>query len=517
MANRRNHNLYLSLFTGFPGDLGSVAIEADTGRSWTWGELDELSARMANLLAERGALPGSRVCAHVDKSVEALCLYLACLRAGAVFVPLNPAYQAAELEHFVADATPSVVVCGSSGEPWIAPMCARLGVEAVLTLNANGRGSLMDQASRHSKKRAVAARHRDDLAAILYTSGTTGRSKGAMLTHGNLLSNAAALRDYWGWVPGDVLAHALPIFHIHGLFVAAHGALLNGSKMIWLSKFEPKAALDAIRRATVFMGVPTLYVRLLAEKGLSRESTASMRLFAAGSAPLMAETHREWASRTGHAIVERYGMSETGILTSNPYGPDERFGGQSERRAGTVGFPLPGVELRVADGAGKAMKAGEAGGVQVRGPSVFSGYWRLPEKTREEFTSDGFFKTGDVGMVDGRGYLSIVGRGKDLVISGGFNVYPAEIESYMDAMESVAESALIGAPHPDFGEAGVAIVVAKKGSRLDGDEIIKALKSKLANFKIPKRCVVVEELPRNAMGKVQKNLLREQYKFSFAP
>jgi malonyl-CoA/methylmalonyl-CoA synthetase len=350
----------------------------------------------------------------------------------------------------------------------------------------------------------------DDLAAILYTSGTTGRSKGAMLTHGNLLSNATVLKSYWGWRPaaqgGDVLIHALPIFHVHGLFVAIHGALLNGSKMIWLSKFDPKLVLQKMPQATVFMGVPTLYVRLLAEPGLNAEVTRNMRLFIAGSAPLLIETFTDWQARTGHTILERYGMSETTMLTSNPYDA-----GQGERRGGTVGFPLPGVSLRVMDEAGAPVVPGEIGGIEVKGPNVFKAYWRMPEKTAEEFTPDGYFKTGDVGRIDERGYVTIVGRSKDLIISGGYNVYPAEIEGYINELAGVMESAVVGIPHADFGEVGVAVVIAKPGATVVPAQILASLKAKLANFKVPKQCFVVTELPRNAMGKVQKNLLRAQY------
>jgi malonyl-CoA/methylmalonyl-CoA synthetase len=357
----------------------------------------------------------------------------------------------------------------------------------------------------------MARKNANDLAAILYTSGTTGRSKGAMLTHGNLLSNAGVLKDYWGWTEGDVLIHALPIFHVHGLFVALHGALLNGSKMIWFSRFDPKRVVEKLPEATVFMGVPTLYVRLLAEPGLTRKAVRGMRLFIAGSAPLLIETFEEWRERTGHTILERYGMSETIMLTSNPYNP-----AQGERRGGTVGFALPGVRLRVRDDAGRDCTTDEIGNIQVSGPNVFAGYWRMPDKTKEEFTADGFFKTGDVGKIDGRGYVTIVGRSKDLIISGGYNVYPAEIEGYINELPGVAESAVVGVPHPDFGEVGVAIVIAKAGGVLEPDAIVAELKSKLANFKIPKRCFVVPELPRNTMGKVQKALLRKQHKGLFA-
>ncbi|HBH38323.1 MAG TPA: malonyl-CoA synthase, partial [Curvibacter sp.] len=372
-------------------------------------------------------------------------------------------------------------------------------------------GTLLERAAHCADRHTPVPRRADDLAAILYTSGTTGRSKGAMLTHGNLLSNARVLQSYWGWKNGDVLIHALPIFHVHGLFVALHGALLNGSKIIWMAKFDPKKVIEKLPEATVFMGVPTLYVRMLAEPTLTREAVRNMRLFIAGSAPLLLETFQAWQQRTGHTILERYGMSETIMLTSNPY--DAKDG---ERRGGTVGFPLPGVSLRVAGDDGQTLPTGEIGGIQVKGPNVFKGYWRMPEKTKEEFTADGYFKTGDVGKVDERGYVTIVGRSKDLIISGGYNVYPAEIEGYINELPGVAESALVGVPHPDFGEVGVAVVVRKPGVALEPEQIVATLKSKLANFKIPKKCYVVDDLPRNTMGKVQKNLLRDQYKALFS-
>jgi malonyl-CoA/methylmalonyl-CoA synthetase len=377
----------------------------------------------------------------------------------------------------------------------------------VFTLNEDRSGSLLERAAHASDQHAVAIRRPDDAAVIIYTSGTTGRSKGAMLTHGNMLSNALVLKDYWAWrtprAGGDVLIHALPIFHVHGLFVAIHGALINGSKMIWLAKFEPKVVLQHMPRATVFMGVPTLYVRLLADPGLTRAVCAHMRLFISGSAPLLIDTFARWQQRTGHTILERYGMSETIMLTSNPY--------VGERRGGTVGFALPGVAMRVVDDTNKPVPHGEIGSIQVKGPNVFAGYWRLPEKTAEEFTPDGFFKTGDVGRVDAQGYLTIVGRSKDLIISGGYNVYPAELESFINDMPGVLESAVVGVPHPDFGEVGVAVVVPRSGAHLSSDQVLASLKASLANYKVPKRCVVVAELPRNAMGKVQKNLLRAQF------
>ena len=509
-----NHNLYSALRAAFPDDLTAIAVEADNGQSYTWAALDEQSAQMANLLTSLNLPAGARVAVQVEKSVEAMMLYLATLRAGLVFLPLNTAYQSAEMAYFLGNAEPGVVVCTPKNLPWIRELAQAAGTQHVWTLDDNQSGTLLDLARGLSKQHTPVVSGQQDLAAILYTSGTTGRSKGAMLSHGNLLSNAQTLKNYWDWQKGDVLIHALPIFHVHGLFVAIHGALLNGSKMIWLSKFDPKVVLTHLPKATVFMGVPTLYVRLLGEPGLTREVTQNMRLFVAGSAPLLTETFKEWQDRTGHTILERYGMSETCMLTSNPYALDARYA-EAERRAGTVGFPLPGVLLRVQDDEGKTLAIDEVGGIQVKGPNVFQGYWRMPEKTAEEFTSDGYFKTGDVGKIDARGYVQIVGRAKDLIISGGYNVYPAEIESYMNDMPGVAESALVGVPHPDFGEVGVAVVIAKPGAQVEADQLITTLKSQVANFKVPKKCFVLPELPRNAMGKVQKNLLREQYKNLF--
>jgi len=507
----KNQNLFAALRAAFPENLDQIAVETDDELAYSWRDLDRATAMMANLLRSLGLPEGSRIAVQVEKSVEAMMLYLATLRAGYVFLPLNTAYQSAEIEYFIGNAEPAVVVCSPKNFGWVSRIAFQAGTKNVFTLGDDRTGSLLDRAAQHSDRHEIAVAGEDDLAAILYTSGTTGRSKGAMLTHGNLLSNAQVLKKYWGWVPGDVLIHALPIFHVHGLFVAIHGALLNGSKMIWLSKFDPKKVIEAMPRASVFMGVPTLYVRLLAEPGFTREAVRNMRLFIAGSAPLLIETFNAWRERTGHTILERYGMSETIMLTSNPY--DAK---QGERRGGTVGFPLPGVGLRVVgDDGSKPLPTGEIGGIQVKGPNVFKGYWRMPEKTAEEFTSDGWFKTGDVGKVDERGYVSIVGRSKDLIISGGYNVYPAEIEGFINELPGVAESALVGVPHPDFGEVGVAVVIPKGGSKLEPEAIVATLKAQLANFKIPKRCFVVQELPRNTMGKVQKNLLREQYKSLF--
>ncbi|NNU43483.1 malonate--CoA ligase [Ramlibacter montanisoli] len=506
-----NRNLFAALRAAFPQDLDAVAVETETGLHYSWRDLERGTAMIANLLDSLGIEPGARIAVQVEKSVEAMMLYLATLRAGYVFLPLNTAYQKAEIEYFVGNAEPAVVVCSPANFGWVSKIAFQAGTQHVFTLGDDRNGSLLERAARQSDRHQPAQRGDDDLAAILYTSGTTGRSKGAMLTHGNLLSNAEVLKTYWGWREGDVLIHALPIFHVHGLFVALHGALLNGSKIIWFSKFDPKKVIERMVDATVFMGVPTLYVRMLAESRLNKVVARNMRLFISGSAPLLLETFNEWKERTGHTILERYGMSETIMLTSNPY--DEKDG---ERRGGTVGFPLPGVGVRVRDDQGKEVPAGEIGGIQVKGPNVFKGYWRMPEKTKEEFTADGWFKTGDVGKIDERGYVTIVGRSKDLIISGGYNVYPAEIEGYINDMPGVAESAVVGVPHPDFGEVGVAVVIPKPGAAIEADQLLSTLKSQLANFKIPKRCFVVQELPRNTMGKVQKNLLREQHKTLFA-
>ena len=512
-------NLFAALRAAFPADLDATAIEAigADGQSlfYSWRDLDQASARIANLLAALNLPARSRIAVQVEKSVEALLLYLATLRAGHVFLPLNTAYQSAEIEYFIANAEPAVVVCAPANFGWVSKIAFQAGTQSVFTLGDDRSGSLLERAAHCSDQHEPVASGKDELAAILYTSGTTGRSKGAMLSQGNLLSNARVLKDYWGWQKDDVLIHALPIFHVHGLFVAIHGALLNGSKMLWFAKFDPAAVIGRMRDATVFMGVPTLYVLMLADARLTREATAHMRLFISGSAPMLPETHQAWQQRTGHTILERYGMSETIMLTSNPWTADAQHGGQSERRPGTVGFALPGVDVRVLTDAGEAAAVDEIGNIQVRGPNVFSGYWRMPEKTAEEFTADGWFKTGDVGRLDARGYLSIVGRSKDLIISGGYNVYPAEIESFINDLPGVAESALVGVPHPDFGEVGVAVVVAKPGARIEAQPLVDALKGQLANFKIPKRCFVVDELPRNTMGKVQKNLLRAQYQELF--
>ncbi|HRO60338.1 MAG TPA: malonyl-CoA synthase [Burkholderiaceae bacterium] len=496
-------NLYSVLAAGFPADRDACAIETPEGRLYSWADIERGSARIANLLAGLGLSAGARIAVQVEKSPEALLLYLGALRAGHVFLPLNTAYQAAEIDYFVENAEPSVVVCSPENRDWVDPIVARHRVSHLFTLGQQGDGTLSEVAASQSDAFETVPRSADDLACIVYTSGTTGRSKGAMLSHSNVVSNARTLHLYWRWRQGDVLLHALPIFHVHGLFVACHGALLNGSRMLWLSKFDPEVVLRLLPRATVFMGVPTMYVRLLDHPGFGREAVRGMRMFVSGSAPLLPDTFRQFEERTGQRILERYGMSETVMITSNPY--------DGNRVAGTVGLPLPGIEVRVVDEAGTPCGLDQIGAIQVRGPNVFGGYWRMPEKTKEEFSDGGFFRTGDMGKWDANGYLSIVGRSKDLIITGGYNVYPKEIESYLDEMDGVFESAVIGVPHHDFGEAVTAVVVPLPGASLDEAALIAQLRSQIAAFKVPKRIHVVDELPRNTMGKVQKNLLREKY------
>ena len=482
---------------------GKTFLETGAGERLTYGDMLEWSGRVANVLTKNGVKPGDRVAVQVEKTPENLLLYLGALRAGAVYLPLNTAYTLAELDYFIGDSEPAMIVCDPAKREGLAELATRRGVANVLTLDARGRGSLSEAVVKAPAGFADVARADDELAAILYTSGTTGRSKGAMLTHGNLSSNARTLVDYWRFTEEDVLLHALPIYHTHGLFVAGNTVMLSGGSMIFLSKFDADEVMRLLPRATAMMGVPTFYTRLLRHPGLTRAACAHMRLFTSGSAPLLAETHTEFMEKTDHAILERYGMTETNMNTSNPYNGD--------RVAGTVGFPLPGVALRIADPeTGRELPLGETGGIEVKGPNVFSGYWRMPDKTKAEFRSDGFFITGDVGRIDQRGYVHIVGRAKDLIITGGFNVYPKEIESEIDSLPGVIESAVIGCPHPDFGEGVTAVVVRKPGAQIDERVIIAELEPRLAKFKLPKRVIFVDDLPRNTMGKVQKNLLREQ-------
>ena len=499
-----NENLYSLFESRFPKDRNKPLLLMGS-KALAYGEAEATSARFASLLAAIGLVPGDRIAVQVEKSPEALLLYLACLRAGLVYLPLNSAYQEREVAYFLENAEPRAVVAQPSSLPWLAPLTQRLGIAHVFTLDEVGSGTLPDAARGEPPHFATVARAGDDLAAILYTSGTTGKSKGAMITHRNLASNARALHAAWGFVPDDVLIHMLPLFHVHGLFVACHCVLLNGTAIRFHAKFDARRAIAEFSGSTVFMGVPTFYTRLLAESALDAAACAHMRLFVSGSAPLLAETHVEFEARTGHRILERYGMTETGMLTSNPLGGD--------RRAGSVGPALPGTDVRVVDDDNRPLAPDAIGHVQVRGPNVFAGYWRMPERNREEFTPDGFFRTGDMGSLSKDGYLSIVGRSKDLIITGGYNVYPKEIELLLDEMPGVQESAVVGVPHPDFGEAVTAVVVASSGGPApDEQQMIAALRMKLANFKVPKRVYVVEELPRNAMGKVQKNVLRDRFK-----
>jgi malonyl-CoA/methylmalonyl-CoA synthetase len=502
-----NH-LFQKIRAAVEGRESRLFLETPAGFALTYAGLITLSGRYAEALAELGLKPGDRVAAQVEKSVEALMLYLGAIRAGLIFLPLDTAYTSAELDFFLGDAEPRLLVCDPTRRDGLAPVAARAGVGAVATLGADGRGSLPDRCKACATNFLDASREPDDLAAILYTSGTTGRSKGAMLTHGNLASNAEALAAAWHFSPADVLLHALPICHTHGLFTAVNTVLFSGGKIILMAKFDPGDCLALMPRATAIMGVPTFYTRLLRHEKLSRERTAHMRLFISGSAPLREETHRAWHARTGHVILERYGMTETSITTSNPC--------DGERRAGTVGFPLPGVALRIADPeSGEVLPQGETGVIAVKGPNVFKGYWRNPEKTAAEFLSDGFFITGDLGTIDADGYVHIIGRAKDLIITGGFNVYPKEVETGIDALPGVIECAVVGLPHEDLGEAVAAVVVPAPGARLDEKSVQAALAANLAKFKLPKRVIFVEDLPRNAMGQVQKNLLRETYKDLF--
>ncbi|WP_341487033.1 malonyl-CoA synthase [Pararhizobium sp. A13] len=496
-----SNHLFDAIRAAAPGDAPFIRING-TG-TWTYDDALALSGRIASAMDTLGIRPGDRVAVQVDKSAEALILYLACLRSGAVYLPLNTAYTLAELDYFIGDAEPRLVVVSSAARGGVEKVAKPYGA-IVETLDDDGTGSLLDLARDEPGDFVDASCSADDLAAILYTSGTTGRSKGAMLTHGNLLSNALTLRDYWRVTAEDRLIHALPIFHTHGLFVATNVTLLAGASMFLLSKFDPDVVVSLMPQATMLMGVPTFYVRLLQSARLDGQAVANIRLFISGSAPLLAETHTEFHRRTGHAILERYGMTETNMNTSNPY--------EGKRIAGTVGFPLPGVTVRVTDPAtGLVLLPEETGMIEIKGPNVFKGYWRMPEKTAAEFTADGFFISGDLGKIDGQGYVHIVGRNKDLVISGGYNIYPKEVEGEIDQIDGVAESAVIGVPHPDFGEGVTAIVVRKPDAVLDENAIVSALQDRLARYKQPKRIIFAEDLPRNTMGKVQKNLLRQKY------
>lgn len=493
-----NDNVYALFETRFRADRDAVCLHLPDEEKWLYRDLVARVSRAAGALADLGVKPGDRVVAQTEKTPQALALYLACLKVGAVYVPLNTAYTAAEMAYFLSDAEPALLVCDPSQE-----------VESAVpteTLDAGGGGSFAERMGAARAPGPTVPRAGDDIAAIVYTSGTTGRPKGAMLTHRNLESNARALCDAWGWQSDDVLLHALPIFHVHGLFVALHCVFLGGGSMVFLPRFDADAVIGHLPRSTVMMGVPTFYTRLLARESFTADTSRGMRLFISGSAPLAAQTFAEFETRTGHRILERYGMSETLMSTSNPLA--------GERIGGTVGFALPGIEARIADD-GRVLANGEIGEIEVRGPNVFRGYWRMPDKTAEEFSGEGFFRTGDLGTMDAEGRVSIVGRARDLVISGGYNVYPKEVETLIDDMPEVSESAVIGVPHPDFGEGVVAVVVPRDGP-VDTAMVDAALKDRLARFKQPKRVVCVDDLPRNVMGKVQKNALRERFARLFA-
>ncbi|HSD69621.1 MAG TPA: malonyl-CoA synthase [Woeseiaceae bacterium] len=503
----QDNNLFSHFKAQFVANGEQELLATALGRSWRYVDIDRLSAQMASFLASIGIRPGERVSVQVKKSPENLCLYLACLRGGFIFHPLNMGYKRAELEYFIGNAEPALIVCDSSCETMLTAIAASCGVRQVLTLDGDGGGTLTESAASASNVFATVAQRRDDIAALLYSSGTTGVPKGIMLSHGNLLSNTRTLVQSWGFTDKDRLLHALPIFHVHGLFVAIGCVLLSGASMRWLPAFDAREVMKFLPECSVLMGVPTFYTRLLAEADFGARHCRSVRLFVSGSAPLLEETFIAFEERTGQRILERYGMTETNMNTSNPL--------HGERRPGTVGPPLPGVDVRIVDTAGNVLPTGEIGHLQVRGPNVFVGYWRMPEKTVEDFTGDGFFNTGDMARIDDDGYVSIVGRSKDVVISGGLNVYPKEIELFIDGLAGVRESAVIGVPHPDFGEGVVAIVVAADGVSPSEGEIVRACKAELADFKVPKRVVFVDELPRNTMAKVQKNLLREQCRTLF--
>ncbi|WP_236201530.1 malonate--CoA ligase [Pseudomonas pseudonitroreducens] len=502
-----NQSLFAEVGKHLPSDLSKPFIRTPLGGGYSYADMLRSTSQFAHALVELGVQPGDRVAVQVDKSPETVMLYLAVLRVGAVYLPLNSGYTGDELRYFLDDAEPSLFVCAPAFEAQARELAEASGVARVATLGDQVDGSLMDAVHGKPGRFVDVPRASSDLAAILYTSGTTGRSKGAMISHGNLVSNARALVDAWQITGDDWLLHALPIFHIHGLFVACNSLLMAGGSMLFLGKFDAAQMLRLLPQVNLLMGVPTFYTRLLDQPGLTREAVAHMRLFISGSAPLTAETHKAFSERTGMAILERYGMTETGMNTSNPL--------DGERIAGTVGFPLPGVELRITDPSQSAptpLPQGQPGMIEVRGPNVFQGYWRMPEKTAEELRADGYFMTGDIGFIDDKGYVQIVGRNKDMIISGGFNVYPKELEEILDTLPGVVESAVIGVPHPDFGEGVTAVLVASQGQAPSEAQVLAALDGKLARFKQPKRVMVVDALPRNVMGKVQKNVLREQFK-----
>ena len=495
-------NLFDLLRSRFPVDATKPVLMTPEGNVYTYTDLDTCTARYANLIKKQGVEPGDRVAVQIEKSPQALMLYLACLRAGVIYLPMNVAYRSTEVAHIVADARPSLMVCQPESAQRLNETLEEFGVRHVMTMGDADNGSFPDAARACDSRCEATPREPGDVAALLYTSGTTGLPKGVMLTHDNLASNAVTLHREWGWRDDDVLLHALPLFHTHGLFVACHCALLGGSSMIFMPKFNIEQILDGLSRSTVFMGVPTFYTRLLSEPRFTAECCRRVRLFVSGSAPLLEQTFEAFEARVGQAILERYGMTESGMNTSNPL--------NGKRKPGTIGHPLPGVEVRIVDDAGDQVSAGDIGQLQIKGPNVFSGYWRQPEKTREEFTEDGYFCTGDLGKFDEDGYVVLVGRSKDLVISGGYNVYPKEVELLIDELPGIKESAIVGLPDADFGEAVTGVVILEAdASNVTADSVIGELKQQLAGYKVPRTIVFMDELPRNAMGKVQKNVLRE--------
>lgn len=505
----RNHNLFSLLQNQLVARAKETLLITETDETYTYADADEASAKLASFMTRLGLQPGDRVSVQVEKSPQVVFLYLACLRAGFVFHPLNTGYKTNELRFFLDNAAPAMVVCSSDSEPQISALSNALNIKHVFTLNANNTGTLLKESANEISQFKVVSRQADDMAVLLYSSGTTGVPKGIMLSHENIASNAQTLTSFWGFHQDDTLLHALPIFHVHGLFVALGCVLLSGARMRWMSAFNAKKVNQYLPECSVMMGVPTFYTRLLNLPDFSKESCRNIRVFISGSAPLLLDTFNEFEARTGHQILERYGMSETNMNTSNPL--------NGQRKPGTVGLPLPGIQVRVNDDQGHTLGNNQIGNLQVKGNNVFKGYWKLPEKTAEDLGADGFFNTGDQGQIDEHGYVSIIGRAKDLIITGGLNVYPKEVESQLDDMDGINESAVIGVPHSDFGEAVVAVVVAHSGvdKPLAEDDVISALKENLANFKVPKKILYLPELPRNTMGKVQKATLREQFKELF--
>lgn len=499
-----NFNLMSRFQPRFDAQARKEFLSTELRRSYTYADIASSSAKLANFLTEIGIKPGDRVSVQVEKSPQSLCLYLACLQAGFVYHPLNLGYKAAELDYFLGNAEPSVLICDSRNVDSLQPTVSSNNIKHLLTLDTSGDGSLIERSADSNDEFTTVQSDADDLAALLYSSGTTGRPKGIMLTHENLHANMKALQEAWAFTDSDRLLHALPIFHVHGLFVALGCVMLSGASMRWLATYDVDEVIRYLPECTVMMGVPTYYTRLLRDKNFGAQVCENVRLFISGSAPLLAETFADFEARTGHRILERYGMTETNMNTSNPYA--------GMRKPGTVGPPLPGVEVRIVDDQGIEVAANDIGNLQVRGPNVFKGYWKMPDKTADDFSDDGFFDTGDKGSIDDDGYVSIVGRAKDLVISGGLNVYPKEVEIFIDDVTGVKESAVIGVPHADFGEAVVAVVVLEPGAEIVEDDVITACKENIANFKVPKRVLFVDELPRNTMAKVQKNELRKTYK-----